>query len=104
MIMIGHKNENTPNNLVNIFSGICNSTINNGYASERKAPSLNQTHFQQNEVDTDIHQLSSRKLWQILKLSQIKGCELDTHFVEQVKDELLRRNDFDNGLAWREPH
>ena len=56
------------------------------------------------EIDTEIKQLSSRKLWQILKLNQLKGCELDASFIFQVKQELILRNDYDNGRAWCEPH
>jgi len=102
--MIGHNNINTSrNNFTNIFSGINHNSINS-YASKRTDVVDKNAYSRLTEVDTDIQKLSSRKLWQILKLNQIKGCELDVTFVEQVKDELLHRNDFDNGQAWCEPH
>ncbi len=94
--MIGHnytdinKSAN-PNNLTDFFNPA-------GCIYEKKDP------HSQDKVDTDIHTLSSRKLWQILKLNQIRGCELDAQFVTQVKQELRQRNDFDNGQAWCEPH
>jgi hypothetical protein len=101
MIMIGHNNINTSrNNFTNIFSDI----NHNSYVSKKTALEAKSAYSRLTEVDTDIQKLSSRKLWQILKLNQIKGCELDVTFVEQVKDELLHRNDFDNGQAWCEPH
>ena len=56
------------------------------------------------EIDTELCQLSSRKLWQILKLSQVKGCELEQVFLQQVQTELIIRDDFDNGEAWNDPH
>lgn len=56
------------------------------------------------EIDTDITKLSSRKLWQILRLCQVKQCQLDESFIQEVESELILRNDFDNGKAWAEPH
>lgn len=56
------------------------------------------------EIDTDVQRLSSRKLWQILKLNEVKGCELDAGFILEVKQELLARNDFNEGIAWKDPH
>lgn len=56
------------------------------------------------EIDTEVQRLSSRKLWQILKLNQVKGCELDAGFILEVKQELLARNDFNEGIAWKDPH
>gem|GEM_PF-4363274 len=56
------------------------------------------------DIDTDIGQLSSRKLWQILEICQIKQCELDKQFIARVKEELNLRNDYDNGKAWLKPH
>lgn len=55
-------------------------------------------------IDTEVNNLSSRKLWQILQLNQIKGCELDQQFIDDVKNELVARNDFNEGKAWQEPH
>jgi hypothetical protein len=59
---------------------------------------------EQIEIDTELCQLSSRKLWQILKLNQVKGCELEQEFLQQVQQELVIRDDFDNGEAWNDPH
>lgn len=56
------------------------------------------------DIDTDIQLLSSRKLWQILKLNQLDHCQLDPAFITQVKQELINRNDFDDGQAWYEAH
>jgi len=48
--------------------------------------------------------LSSRKLRHILKLSQLKGCGLEQKFLQQVQQELIIRDDFNNGEAWNDPH
>ncbi len=57
---------------------------------------------EQLEIDTTLDKLSSRKLWQILHLSQVAQCELDDTFIQEVQKELMLRNDFDE--AWQLPH
>ncbi len=74
--------------------------------NETQALFLNEEHqFEhQLEIDTELNKLSSRKLWQILKLHNLKVCKMDNNFIKEVKKELLARNDFDEGIPWREPH
>ena len=56
------------------------------------------------DIDTEIEQLSSRKLWDVLRLAEIKGCELDAQFINQIKIELITRDDFNEGEPWAAPH
>jgi len=77
----------------------------NHFANFEDLPEYSDKHIEEQiSVDTEVPMLSSRKLWQILKLNQIKGCELDKDFVQHIKNELIARNDFDNGKFWNEPH
>jgi hypothetical protein len=60
-------------------------------------------------IDTEVGKLSSRKLWQLLKLNAIKACSLDTNFIEEIKNELIARCDYDEelwkeGHVWSDPH
>jgi len=55
-------------------------------------------------VDTDVSMISSRRLWDVLRLSKIKGCELDNDFIEEIKTELKIRCDYSEENPWRLPH
>jgi hypothetical protein len=52
-------------------------------------------------IDTDIKMLTSRKLCEVLFLSQIKGCELDSEFIYEINAELKLRGDV---TTWKKPH
>ena len=69
-----------------------------------KNPTLLLNNEAQLEIDTQLALLSSRKLWQILELNKIGACALHKDFIEEVEKELLARNDFDEGVAWKAPH
>jgi hypothetical protein len=45
--------------------------------------------------------LTSRKLCEVLFLSQIKGCELDSEFIYEINAELKLRGDV---TTWKKPH
>jgi len=55
-------------------------------------------------IDTEVAMISSRRLWDVLRLSNIQGCELENDFIEDIKDELKNRNDFSEENPWRLPH
>ena len=63
---------------------------------------LNEEH--QLEVDTELCKLSSRNLWRILELNKYHDICFDSQFIEDIKTELLERNDFDEGVSWKDPH
>lgn len=83
-----------------------NYFANYGQTSHELAHSnqSNNTSNNTSEIDTNVHNLSNRKLWQILQLNQIKGCELDEQFISDVKHELMARNDFNECSVWHKPH
>ena len=56
------------------------------------------------DIDTEVSQLSSRKLWQVLQFNTELHGQLEQVFIKQVKNELMARNDFDEGQAWHKPH
>lgn len=55
-------------------------------------------------IDTAIEQLSSSKLWDILRLAKIPSCGIDKEFSKQVINELKRRKHYDKNRPWMKPH
>ena len=55
-------------------------------------------------VDTELEQLSSRKLWDVLRLAELWGCELDAEFIAEVKTELKKRDIYALEQPWKLPH
>ncbi|WP_461482707.1 hypothetical protein [Porticoccus sp.] len=45
-------------------------------------------------IDTRVDMLSSRKLWDILRLSEMPGCEIESAFIKAITDELISRRDY----------
>ena len=45
-------------------------------------------------IDTRVDMLSSTKLWEILRLSEIPGCHQEASFIDAITDELIRRSDY----------
>lgn len=48
-------------------------------------------------IDTRVDMLSSSKLWDILRISEIPGCAMETGFIAAITDELIRRCDYYDG-------
>ncbi len=48
-------------------------------------------------IDTRVDMLSSTKLWDILRLAEIPGCDLEGAFIDAITDELIRRSDYFDG-------
>lgn len=48
-------------------------------------------------IDTRVDMLSSSKLWDILRISEIPGCAMEHGFIEAITDELIRRSDYYDG-------
>jgi len=48
-------------------------------------------------IDTRVDMLSSTKLWEILRISEIPGCDLEAAFINAITDELIRRTDYFDG-------
>jgi len=48
-------------------------------------------------IDTRVDMLSSSKLWDILRISEIPGCHMETGFIDAITDELIRRSDYYDG-------
>ena len=47
-------------------------------------------------IDTSIEQLSDVKLLNILRLTKIEDCQLESDFIKGIKQELNKRNNHNN--------
>ena len=71
-----------------------------GFATELEADGSTTFHW----IDTSIDNLCSAKLWDILRLSELPGCAIDTVFEQQIINELEARNHYDRNKPWMKPH
>lgn len=55
-------------------------------------------------VDTQVTQLSSRKLWDVIFLVETQCCEVDREFLIEIKVELKRRGELRSTNPWKRPH
>lgn len=48
-------------------------------------------------IDTRVDMLSSSKLWDILRLSELPGCNMEVAFIHAITNELIHRRDYFEG-------
>jgi len=56
------------------------------------------------EKNVDVVNLSSRRLWEILRLSEIDNVYLDENLQEKIIDQLCFRNEYNENARWNCPH
>lgn len=58
--------------------------------------------MQENTID--VGNLSSRRLWEILRLSEIENVTLDECLQEKIIDQLCSRREYSDNDRWSSPH
>lgn len=56
------------------------------------------------EKNVDVVNLSSRRLWEILRLSEIDNVYLDENLQEKIIDQLCFRKEYSENARWNCPH
>jgi len=56
------------------------------------------------EKNVDVVNLSSRRLWEILRLSEIDNVYLDENLQEKIIDQLCFRKEYNENARWNCPH
>jgi hypothetical protein len=55
-------------------------------------------------IDDRLEGLSSVRLADILRLARHDGINMDSHFLEAVKQALEKRGHYQRALNWQQPH
>ena len=53
------------------------------------------------EHTLDVENLSSRRLWEIVRLSELENVSVDEALMTRIKQQLLQRNEYHQHARWR---
>jgi hypothetical protein len=56
------------------------------------------------ENNVDVTNLSTRRLWEILRLSEIDNVHLDENLQQKIIDQLCFRKQYNENERWNAPH
>lgn len=58
----------------------------------------------QSNAAIDVKNLSSRRLWDILRLAELNNVHVQPTLLRRVREELAARNHHGESHRWRTPH
>jgi hypothetical protein len=58
----------------------------------------------QSTATIDVRNLSSRRLWDILRLAELDNLQVTPTVLARVREELAARNHHGEAQRWRAPH